>query len=477
MYIALLIFPLVMAAAAFAIRSDRFRPFLLPAAAVCETAMLLTALAVPELSGQNQWLSPDPPAKVISLGINFLYLFSSFYAAGYLRYRQERSSRVFVVCLLLFPAAAALVVLAKHLGLMWIAIEATTLITAPLIYFNRSKFSIEATWKYLMVSSVGIALALLGTFLLAYSELKAGMVPSLMTDDLLARAPELSVPWLRAAFILLLIGYGAKMGLSPMHTWKPDAYGEAPGVVGAILAGGVTSCAFLAFLRIWHIASSAGQSEYTSGILIFMGIFSMATAAVYMLGQKDFKRMLAYSSVEQMGILITGLGIGPAALFPVLFHTVANALTKGVMFLSAGNIHRAYGSKTIDKVRGSMNRLPVSSSLFMAGFLAIAGTPPFAPFIGEFGIVSGAVSSHHYLTAGLFLLMLFAVFIGMLRTVIRALFGTVPEDINDSGYRDGVLTAVPVLLMMTAVLLLGIWMPEPFLSLINEAVTYLEAGK
>ena len=220
---------------------------------------------------------------------------------------------IFVPCLLVFLGMTTLMVCSQHLGLMWIAVEAATLATAPLIYFNRTPRSIEATWKYLLVGSVGIALALLGSFVLAYASL--GEDSSLLFGDLMARAAHMNRAWLRVAFILLLVGYGTKMGLAPMHTWKPDAYGEAPGVVGALLAGGLTRCAFLAIVRVFRVCAGAGEGADARALLVFFGLFSMAVAAVFMVGQRDFKRMLAYSSIEHMGILVLGIGLGGSGVF------------------------------------------------------------------------------------------------------------------------------------------------------------------
>ena len=211
-----------------------------------------------------------------------------------------------------------LVTLSHHLGLMWVAMEATTLASAPLLYFNHNARSLEATWKYLLIGSVGIALALFGSFFLAYASLKAGLESTLLFDQLVKDAPHLSPPWLHAAFVLLFVGYGTKMGLAPMHTWKPDAYGEAPGMVGTLLAGGVTSCAFLAILRVYQICRAGADAEFAREIMIFMGLLSMAVAAVFMVRQRDFKRMLAYSSVEHMGILVLGVGIGGLAVYGAL---------------------------------------------------------------------------------------------------------------------------------------------------------------
>ncbi|MBI5506458.1 MAG: hydrogenase [Deltaproteobacteria bacterium] len=471
----LICFPVVMAAIAAAVASNRWRPWLLPVAAIVHLAATVTVLAGGAAgSSPVPWLVLDPPGRIVLLQVSVLFALCSFYAVGYLRYRQDQSNRVFCACLLAFLGVISLVTWSHHLGLMWVAIEASTLVTAPLIYFNRTQRSIEATWKYLLVGSVGIALALLGTFFLAYASLHAGLDSALTLESMLGHAPRLSKPWLHAAFVLLLVGYGTKMGLAPMHTWKPDAYGEAPGVVGAMLAGGVTSCAFLALLRVYHVCHAAGEDAYISRLLLFMGLFSMAVAGVFMVGQRDFKRMLAYSSVEHMGILVVGLGIGAPALFGTLLHVLTNGLTKGVLFLSAGNIHRAYASKSTDQVRGAMQLLPLSGTLFLAGFLAITGSPPFGPFISEFAILNGAFDAGRFVTGGLFLFFLLVVFIGMGATVLQVVQGRAPSEPERNDYRDGVLTGAPIVALLALVLALGLYIPAPLLAMIGDAVAFLE---
>ncbi|HDS17213.1 MAG TPA: hydrogenase [Proteobacteria bacterium] len=474
MALALILLPLAMAALAMVVTSNYWRPWLMPVTALAHTAGTVLVLIFPQWGSRTPWLVLDPVGAIILLTITLLYLFSSFYTVGYLKFRQERPNRIFVACLLAFLGLITLVAWAHHLGLLWVAIEGTTLVTAPLIYFNHTPRSIEATWKYLLVGSVGIALALLGTFFLAYSSLQGGMEATLGFTELLENGPGLAKPWLRAAFILILVGYGTKMGLAPMHTWKPDAYGEASGVVGCIFAGGITSGAFLALLRIYQIGLAAGEQQFMAKLLVFMGLFSMAVAGIFMLSQRDFKRMLAYSSVEHMGILVLGLGIGGPALFGTLLHMINNAMTKGVLFLSAGNIHRAYASKNTDQVCGALRRLPLSGALFLAGFLAITGSPPFAPFISEFSILDAAFSTGRFWAGGLFLVFLFLVFIGMGITVLRVVQGRVPTDVIGSGYRDVFLTAAPVLAFMAIVLLLGLYIPEFLQSMLNNAVSFLE---
>jgi hydrogenase-4 component F len=477
----LIVFPLTMAALAFAVPSNRWRPWLLPVGGVLYLGLVLAAIFLsPEgtvVSGLGNWLLLDALGKVILGFLAVLFFLCSLYAPGYLALRADRPNRVFCANLFIALAMMTLVTLSHHLGLMWVAMEATTLVSAPAIYFNQNARSLEATWKFLLVGSVGIALALLGSFFLAYASLKAGLPTTLLFDQLVNDAPRLSAPWLHAAFALLFIGYGTKMGLAPMHTWKPDAYGEAPGLVGTLLAGGVTTCAFLAILRVYQICRAGSEAEFARQILIVVGLFSMAVAAVFMVRQRDFKRMLAYSSVEHMGILVLGIGIGGPAVYGALLHLINNGLTKGVLFLSSGNIHRAYGSKLTDDVRGAIRRVPLSGSLFLAGFLAITGSPPFGPFVSEFTIVNAAIGSQQFLVGGLFLLLLAAAFIGMGATVLAVVQGEPAPAATENGYRDTIRTGAPIVLFMALVLLLGVYIPPPLDSLLHDAQAFLEGTR
>jgi hydrogenase-4 component F len=477
----LVLFPLAMASLTFAIPSNRWRPWLMPVGALGHLALVALALcpdpeiaafaSAPALGG---WLVLDPLGKVVLGFLSVFFFLCALYAPGYLTLRQDRPNRTFCTTMFASLAMMTLVTLSQHLGLMWVAMEATTLVSAPLIYFNHNARSLEATWKYLLIGSVGIALALLGSLFLAYSSLPVSKESTLIFTELVEHAPDLSPAWLHAGFVLLFIGYGTKMGLAPMHTWKPDAYGEAPSLVGALLAGGVTSCAFLAILRVYEICRAGAESDFAQEIMVFMGLFSMAVAAVFMVRQRDFKRMLAYSSVEHMGILVLGIGIGGTAIYGALLHLINNGLTKGVLFLAAGNIHRAYGSKLTDHVRGALERVPCSGALFLAGFLAITGAPPFGPFVSEFIIASAAMSSGQYVAGGLFLFLLCIVFIGMGATVLAVVQGSSSQPENGNGYHDRLATVAPICLFLAAVLLLGVWIPPPLELLLREAATTLE---
>ncbi|MBK8594283.1 MAG: hydrogenase [Holophagales bacterium] len=475
MEIALVLLPLAGAVAAALVPSQRVRPLVVPAVAVLHAALFTTILAGGVSSGRGVWLRLDPLATVILGTVTVLFLLVAFYVPGYLELRPDRDNRIFCAVLLFFLAMTSLLALAQHLGLLWVAMEATTLATAPLLYFNRTARSLEATWKYLMIGSVGVAIALLGSLFLAYSAHLGGGEPSLLFEDLLAGAGSFSRPWLRAAFVLLLVGYGTKMGLAPLHTWKPDAYGEAPGLVGALLAGGMTNCAFLALLRVYRVVNAAGEGAFARELLVFMGLASIGLAAVFVVRQRDIKRMLAYSSVEHVGILVLGIGLGGIGVFGSLLHAINNGLTKGILFLAAGNIHRAYGSKSTDEISGAISRLPISGSLFLVGFFAITGSPPFGPFVSEFTIVNAAIGGGHPVAGTLFLVLLGIVFIGMGSTVLSAVQGRPGTASAGTPYKDDVARTAPILVAAALVLLLGLYLPAPLVTLLEKASAGLEA--
>ena len=211
--------------------------------------------------------------------------------------------------------------------------------------------------------------------------------------------------------------------------------------------------------------------------MVVMGLFSMAVAAVFMVRQRDFKRMLAYSSVEHMGILVLGVGIGGLAIYGALLHVLNNGFTKGVLFLSSGNIHRAYGSKLTDHVRGALRTMPLSAVLFLAGFLAITGSPPFGPFVSEFTIVTAAMESGQFVAAGLFLATMLFVFIGMGATVLTVVQGEANTVTKSGNPRDHLATTAPILLFMAIVLLLGVYIPPPLQALLRDAAALLEVHR
>ncbi|WP_243384819.1 proton-conducting transporter membrane subunit [Geothrix alkalitolerans] len=465
----LILVPLLAAALAFAVSSPALRAWILPAVGVLHLGILLVALAGWRALPATAWFGLDALGGWVLLVISLLFCICAFYAPAYLALRPDRDHRVLSTCLLGFLGLASLLAQARHPGIAWVAMETTTLVTAPLIYFNQNRRSLEATWKYLVIGSVGIALALLGTLFIAYAAHMGGLEEPLRYTRLVENASLLSRPWLRAGFVLTLVGYGTKMGLAPLHTWKPDAYGETPGLVGALLAGGVTSCAFLALLRIYGVVAAAGEGAFARELLVAFGMLSMAWALVFMIRQTDIKRMLAYSSVEHMGILVFGIGIGGLAAKFALFHLAANALVKSVLFLSAGNIHRSYASKQLPFVTGALRRTPVSGWLFLLAFLAITGMPPFAPFLSEFSIAAGALGTGHVVGGAAFLILLGGIFLAMSETVVKVVFGTPSAQRVRTPYKDAPATTAPLIVALGLALVLGIWLPRPVQAMLDQA--------
>jgi hydrogenase-4 component F len=334
--------------------------------------------------------------------------------------------------------------------------ETTTLALAPLVYHRHDRRSLEAVWKYLLLSSVGIALALLGTFFLAAAQ-RSGH--PLLLEDLIAGSATLHPALLRTAFIFLLVGYGTKMGLAPLHAWKPDTYGEAPSLVAGLMAGGLTSCAFLGVARITEVTMAAGLAAFVQPLLLAFGLVSLVVAAAFMIGQSDLKRLLAYSSVEHMGLLVLGLGLGGAGPYGTVLHLVNNALTKGVVFLTVGNVVLATGSASAGLARGILRRLPVSGVVLLLGLFAVTGSPPFGLFLSEFTILNAAIAQGHPWVALIVVGLLAVIFVGMAAVVLDVVYA--PAESPAPVVRENILlTAGPVALLL-AVLLFGLYLPPP----------------
>lgn len=471
----LILVPLAAAALAALWPHDRTRPWLLPVAGVAHALLAFGLLLRPPEVPFQPWLGYDPLARAMLPAVSLLFLGCAFYGVPYLRLRAERSNRVFVASFLAALGLMSAAHMARHLGVLWIATEAVTLCSVPLLHFNNTPRAFEATWKYLLVGGTGIALSLLGSFCLGYASLHGGGTGDLTFVALMSQGAALSRPWVLIAWVLLLVGYGTKMGLAPMHTWKPDAYGEASGMVGALLAGGVTTVAFTALLRVRAVVAASGAGPIADRTLLVIGLFSMLIAALFLLGTRDFKRMLAYSSVEHMGILCIGAALGAAGAAAALFHVWSNSLTKASLFLSAGNMRRAAGSASMDDVRGMTTLTPRSAALFVTGMFAVTACPPFGPFFSELQVVRAALSSGQRVATALFLACLLLAFFGLTRVVFGIVDGR-PRPATQANSKKFVETlgvvAPPALLLGLSVWI-GLFTPEILRASWLAAVTQL----
>ena len=486
MILALLLVPVLGAVVAYLLGSNTARRAVLVVTAVAHATIAAAAWIAEPAPSWGGWLALDALGRLF-LGItSALFLAAAVYGVASLR-REPPGGRedfqegflfdnapeaTFTACLLLFLAAMTLVTVSQAFGLLWVGIEATTLASAPLIYFHRHHRSLEATWKYLLICSVGIALALLGNFFLAVAASRHGgaSVP-LALPELLRDAGTLDATWLRAAFLLFLVGYGTKMGLAPLHTWLPDAHSEAPSLVSALLSGALLNCALLGIVRAQQVCAAAGQASFGQGLLVGFGLLSMAVAAVFIPGQTDYKRMLAYSSVEHMGVLTLGIGLGGAGTFGGMLHAVNHSLTKAALFLAAGNILAEYRSKLVEDVRGVLRILPASGMLWLAGFFAITGAPPFGSFLSELVILKTALDQGRTGIAIAYLGLLAVIFVGMATTVLKMAQGTPREP--HATVREPLLGVLPAGVLAAVVLLLGLYIPPVFRSAIAEAARAL----
>jgi len=316
----------------------------------------------------------------------------------------------------------------NSLGLVWLAIEMTTLTSAFLVGFYNSKRSVEAAWKYIILCSVGITLALLGTVLLYYTASVHGGLRTLNWTDMAAAAPLMDPKILKIAFLFILVGYGTKAGLAPMHAWLPDAHSQAPTPVSALLSAVLLKTAIYAILRFAMIVNSTLGPAYTSNLLLFFGLLSLAVSAGFILVQKDIKRLLAYSSVEHIGIICVGLGIGgPAGLFGAFLHVFNHAVTKTLMFFGAGNIIKHYKTRNMHSMKGVLAAMPFTGAAVMLGAFALAGSVPFSVFISELYILLAAVTAGKYWAAGIFLLFVAIIFGALIHHFSKALFGRKPD--------------------------------------------------
>ena len=439
------------------------------------------------------WLFPqwdkNAPAKVSELLgqdglsltvlsiVSLLFLLSSLQTVKYFPLVRKHfianaekflSPQLVAICLLGFLSSMTMVVSSRNFGLLWVAMEATTLASAPLIIFKRSGNSLEAMWKYILICSVGIGFALLGTMMLAIA---GGNIHASMDMQTLGNA-QLHATWFKAAFVFMLAGYGTKMGLAPFHSWMPDAYSEAPGVLSVLSSGGLLSCAFLSIVRVLEVAPTEVWSFCTS-LLIAIGILTLALAAFFIIRQQDYKRMLAYSSMEHMALAIMLWALG--CWYAALLHIIVHALLKVVLFMVADNIHLACNTQRIASVSGLLGVIRRNAIIYITALLALCGMPPSPLFITEMILVSSAGPW----LGGIILLLLFVVFAGMTCHGMHMVMGEIcvcamPEDERKQLER---LTRIPTLVLLLIGAVAAVLMYWQISGELNWPEFILGAGK
>jgi hydrogenase-4 component F len=406
--------------------------------------------------------------------VGLVAVIASTSAVVSLRQDNAPERRRYLTLTQLFLACMSLAVLANNLGLLWVAVEATTIVTAFLVGHRRSRASVEAAWKYVVLCSVGVAIAFLGTVCVYAASVAAGGhgISALNWTQLMAAAPTLDHSLIRLAAGLILLGYGTKAGLAPMHAWLPDAHSQAPAPVSALMSGVLLSVAFYAILRYKTITDQVLGPAYAQTLLLIAALASLAVAATLLIAQRDYKRLLAYSSIEHMGLIALGAAVGvKLALAAALLHILGHGLAKAVAFCTAGRILTVTGSPTIDTVRGLAGQQPALAATFGISLIALLGLPPFSLFSSELGIARGGLATGSgWAIAIAFTLILIAA-IAITRHLTGMLLGPPPSPRTASGARG--LTILGFGLALAAVL--GLYL-GPLQRVLDAAATIAAGG-
>jgi hydrogenase-4 component F len=421
----------------------------------------------------------------------FVGLLSGLYLVGYLE-RNERArfvsagKRTELLALVpAYVAAMLLVAASNNLGVLWVAVEATTLASVFLVAFQNRDTSLEAAWKFLVLGSVGLAFALLGTVLLFASGrgvLGEG-ASALDWTRLIAHAGQLHPFTVKLAVVFAVVGYGTKAGLAPMHTWKPDAYREAPSPAGVLMAVGMMNCSLYALLRVHLVSKAVLGPEFSGRLLLGLGLASVLVATPFILIQWNLKRLLAYSSIEHVGIMAVGFGLGgEMAAFGAFLHMTYHSFAKPVAFFSAGTLAQLHRSSDLDEIGGgALGRTPVTSSLLVLAALMVTGSPPFGLFWSEITILRAGFLGPHVLAIAVFLAALVVLFCGFFYQVGRLVLGEGPGPVAGEG-RGPVLPERLDLALGTTVVaavlavVSAFYLPAPLVELIRAAVRVVEGA-
>ncbi len=451
----ILLFPLVACLILFLIKNRALNNIMIILYAIIHLICSVCLCFDYNPSDINQnFFATDNLNKIFLIVLSIVFFAVSFYNAAYIKYDKSltRKLRHYSYAVLLFVLSMTGAILSTNLGINWVFIEATTLASAYLIYFHKTKHSIEAAWKYVFICSIGIALAFVGIILLGAAE---GDLNSLFYNDLYSNAKSFEPFWLKLSFIFILFGIGTKMGLAPVHFWLPDAHAQSPSPISALLSATLLNSAFLMIVNVFKIMKLAGCDFYAKLILFVMGFISLFIAAVFVYHIKNYKRMLAYSSVENMGILAIGLALGGVGMAASLIHLIGHSFIKAAFFMTSGNILKIYKTKKIKSVTGILSCDNKTGWLWILSFLGIAAFPPSVLFISEFLIVKTMFKQEHYIMGALFLLLLTIVLYGLGKAVINMS--------ANNGAQEKVklsqLMYIPQIVLLAVSFILGIYFP------------------
>ncbi len=449
---------------------------------VATFALALALIPTKTVSAFSGWLQVDALSIVFLVTVAFLYGATSVFAIGYVRSSGNKASegnynRRLFAGINLFAWSMALATIVNGLALLWVAIEITTVVSALLVAIEGTDGASEAAWKYVLIASIGLGIALFGTIIMYYAGSTVfGSGYELFYSKLLSGASHFPPQVMRLAFVLAVLGYGTKMGLAPLHTWLPDAHSEAPTPVSALLSGALLAVSFYAILRFYQVTERAVGPTFPRDILLAFGLASLGLAALFLSSQEDLKRMFAYSSVEHMGILAIGMSFSAKiAIIGVLLHVLAHAPAKATAFFGAGSAVRKFGSKDMTKMRGGISLLPWSGTMLVLAVLALCAMPPFGIFRSEFLIVSGGLSNSRDFIAAVLIVAVSIASLGLTWFTSQTMI-TAPSADSVRGEISGWIVA-SMLIGLAALVVLGIHPPGQLSDLLGRAANELGVGR
>ena len=443
-------------------------------AAVFVTALVLLVFSPTRpQSHVSGYILISPFGNWVTLCTGVVYLLASIYSTGYMRILNITGSQAakFYGLLEGFALTMLIVPFMNNPGLYWIAIDFTTRVSAFLVGFEREAESIEASWKYLIVVSSGLSLSLLGIVLFYWAgTFHLGPVYSMTWATLHSVAGKIPASLLLTSFLLVLVGFGTKAGLAPMHTWLPDAHSEGPAPVSAMLSGALLNTAILGIVRFMDVLDGTEASIPAHLAVIVLGLFSLSIAAMFIVRQQGIKRLMAYSSIEHMGIIAIGFGFGGVlGIAGAMYQMLNHSLNKSLLFFGAGNAMRSYGSKEIDRIRRVLSFYPVTGTLWLLGAIAITGAPPFGLFQSELAILRAGIGGSNSWAVWVIGLLLIVIFIGFMNHFRSMFFGLEPTPDGSPTMQFNGWLEVPMWLSLAAILVLGLWWPSGMLHFFTEA--------
>ncbi|MCX5687854.1 MAG: hydrogenase 4 subunit F [Candidatus Omnitrophica bacterium] len=387
---------------------------------------------------------------------------------------SRNKARAYYTFFNIFSLSMFFVPMVRNLALVWVAIEMTTLASAFLVGFYNTKSSIEAAWKYIMVCSVGIIFALFGTIIFYYASSSVG-VKNLNWVDMVSASQGMDKNLVKIAFLFILVGYGTKAGLAPMHTWLPDAHSQAISPVSALLSGVLLKTAIYAILRFSIITNKCAGGNFSSKLFIIFALISLGVSAGFIIIQKQMKRLLAYSSIEHVGVIFLGFGFGGAiGLYGALFHILNHAVTKSLMFFGAANVIKKYKKDNMNMIRGVIGSMPFTGTMFILGMFALTGMPPFSIFFSELLILMAGLGRGLYLASGLYLFFIALIFGGILFHFSNVLFGSKPDDMEVT--KEVVSAKIVFIFLFILMVVLGLAMPGFLNKIIVSSAAILEGA-